>query len=127
MKLRKIGTEEYIDLPDDGTYLLRSSERIDLRPGEKRDVDTGLEMLANKEDGVSVIGHEFGYKDIDIYGRSYQELKVPLYNSTLHTIYIFPGDLVGEIVYEPDFKTVSFETEANFVEEETTADNNETE
>lgn len=123
MKLRKIKTEEYIEVPEDGVYPLESAERVDIRPGETRMVSTGLEILANKDDNVFVHPEltkafpELVSAEEQLYGRSYSEIKVKVHNPTDTLIPLWPGNVLGVLTYDVK-KTATLETTATFSEEE---------
>lgn len=119
MKLRKSETEEYIELPSNGTYPIYSGIRIDARPGEIIEIPTGLELLANKSDNVKLEGEFVVTKD-EFYGRSYQEIVVQLYNPSERTKEVHPGEQVATLTYVPqelEGSTVSFTTKAEFNED----------
>jgi len=114
MKIRDKYSEAYIDLPTTGEYEVCSSERIDLRPSEEREVETDLEVLANKDDEVLLYGNMA--ESERIYGRSYEDLTVTMKNTTDNLIPIYPGDKIAVLSYKVRQATLS--TTAVFTEEE---------
>lgn len=78
---------------------IRSAERIDVRPGETRQISTRLRVsFKEAKERVFIVSHFNSTKyEIPASGK---ELLVPVENLGLRNIMIQPGEVLGEIIVE---------------------------
>ena len=99
MRLKKL--EDYVELPKSlgfGQYgELRSIERIDIRPGERRDVLTGVGARIAKTETVTVYSAFCDNKMV--YDRTGEvvELMVRIKNNGKQNIMLHPGQVIATI------------------------------
>lgn len=121
MKLKKL--EDYVELPvADGTGCyqgLRSLERIDVRPNERRDVLTGVAAYVGKTETVTVFSDFCGSRMIYSKLGKYVELQVRIKNKGDRNIMIYPGEVIGYLTVrkpasKPRTKKATIKTRATW-------------
>jgi len=118
MKFRKLNDE--VELPEktsSGYINLRSAERVDVRPGETRNITTGVEAKLDKSESYSFEPDftSMGNSEVTtISPNSYTELALSVTNPYDTNIMIYPGQVLGRF---HTWKTAKLNSAATFVEE----------
>jgi hypothetical protein len=113
MRIKRISSEFSEPEKIEDTYIIRSSERVDVRPGETVFVETGLEYLAYKTDNAVIYGPQV--EEQELYsGRGYDRLTVRIQNSGKHTISVYPDQIIAFISIDSAkrYKTASLSSKA---------------
>lgn len=79
---------------------VRANERIDVRPGESRDISTGLR--ASFRDSATVYSEDIFTNTRREVKESGEELFIFISNGTHKTIMIHPGMVIGRVIMERD-------------------------
>jgi len=100
MKFRK--RLEFVELPEKSgnDYLnVRSAVRIDIRPGETLDVDTGLDYMVSSNDPSrwSVAG-DFNVFEAGLTSGGYKPLYIKVRNMGNRNIMIYVGEPIARVV-----------------------------
>lgn len=100
MKFRK--RLEFVELPEKSgnDYLnVRSAVRIDIRPGETLDVDTGLDyMVSNNDPSRWSIAGDFNVFEAELTSGGYKPLYIKVRNMGNRNIMIYVGEPIARVV-----------------------------
>ncbi len=98
MRLYKLSKSvEFPEKTKTGYINIRSIERIDVRPGEIRCVDTGLRI--SKTDLERVVAKSV-WGDTSTVNRTGKRLCIIVNNHGSRSIMIYPGMVIGELTVE---------------------------
>jgi len=113
MRIKRISPEFGEPEKIKDTYIVRSSERVDVRPGETVFVETGLEYLAYKTDNAVIYGPQVDEEEL-YSGRGYDRLTVKIRNSGEHIISVYPDQIIAFISLgsAKRYKTASLSSKA---------------
>jgi len=74
---------------------VRSAERVDVRPGATRTIDTGVEVSVAKMEFAFVAGENVVEETLEPGG--YRPLTVTITNDTERTMLVYPGQVLASI------------------------------
>lgn len=127
MRFRKLNKE--VELPEKSTpnrYInVRASERVDIKPGLAREVETGVEVSVKKDEIASVVGKNVLEEVLEPGG--YRPLTVTICNHSDRTMMVYPGQVVASVLLEvistketkPEkYKRTTFSSEVTLIRED---------
>jgi len=117
---------EGIELPEKSEptkYInIRSAERVDVRPGETRDIETGVLIKVYADEEVIVYGPYVvtGTYQVD----KFVPLVVTMYNDEDRSLLIYPGQIIGGLSIRKEaarnkMRKATISSKARFVEDGT--------